>query len=129
MEQVQAQIWKDMGIYDLIMLSKTGLAYCPLMLVASQYFWDITHFTFHLPCGMVTPTLFDIAVITGLRPTSDYLDPEDLSEDPIGFSAMNPTYTVFINHFHDKLSTTFSEGDKTLRRGVNIFLFFFFLKA
>ena len=102
MEQAQDQIWKYMGIYALIMLSKTGLAYCPLMLVASQYFWDITHFTFHLPCGMVTPTLFNIAAITGLRPTGDYFDPEDLSEVPIGFSATKPPYTVFINHCHDK---------------------------
>ena len=58
---------------------------------------------------MVTPTLFDIASITGLRPTGDYFDPEDLSEDAIGFSATKPTYTVFINHFHDKSSNTVSE--------------------
>ena len=74
MEKVQASVWKEMGIYDLVMLSKTGLPYCPLMLVSSLYFWDSAHFTFHLPCGMMTPTLFDIAVITGLRPTGDYFE-------------------------------------------------------
>ena len=102
MEAAQSQIWEDMGIYDLVMLSKTGLAYCPLMLVSSLYFWDNTHYTFHLPCGMVTPTLFDIAAIIGLRPTGYYFDPDDMSEDTIGFSATKPTYTTFINHFHDK---------------------------
>ena len=30
MERVQASVWKEMGIYDLVMLSKTGLPYCPL---------------------------------------------------------------------------------------------------
>ena len=102
MEECQASIWKGMGIYDLVMLSKTGLNYCPDMLVASLLFWDYTHYTFHLPCGMVTPTLFDVAAITGLRPTGDYFDPEEMSEDQIGFSATKPTYTTYTNHYHDK---------------------------
>ena len=42
MEKVQTPIWKEMGIYDMVMLSKTGLSYCPLMLVSSLYFWDNT---------------------------------------------------------------------------------------
>ena len=58
---------------------------------------------------MVTPTLFDIAAITGLRPTGDYFDPEDMAEDTIGFSATKPTYTTFINHFHDKSNNIVSE--------------------
>ena len=58
---------------------------------------------------MMTPTLFNIAAITGLRPTGDYFDPEDLYEDVIGFAATKPTYTTFINHFHDKSSSTVSE--------------------
>ena len=55
------------------------------------------------------PTLFNIAAITSLRPTGDYFDLEDLSEDVIGFAATKPTYTTFINHFHDKVSSTVSE--------------------
>ena len=70
-----------------------------------MYFWDNTHFTFHLPCGMVTPTLFDIAAITGLRPTGDYFDPEDLSEDTIGFSATKPKYTYSSTTFMTSLAT------------------------
>lgn len=68
-EKAKAQTWKDMGIYDLIMLSKVGLEYSPSLLVYSLYFWDNTHYTFHLPCGMVTSTLFEVAAITGLKPT------------------------------------------------------------
>ncbi|QHO58564.1 uncharacterized protein DS421_3g91690 [Arachis hypogaea] len=30
------------------------------------YFWDETSHTFHTPYGMITPTLLDVAVITGL---------------------------------------------------------------
>lgn len=60
-EKVKAQAWKDIGIYDLIMLSKLNLNYNTPMLISSLYFWDSTYYTFHLPCGMATPTLFDMA--------------------------------------------------------------------
>ena len=33
MEKAQTPVWKEMGIYDLVILSKTRLSYCPLMLV------------------------------------------------------------------------------------------------
>src|SRR3954464_5942879 len=65
-EKHKAYFWQQLGIYDLIQLSKTGLEYNQTMLVASVYFWDASHNTFHLPCGMITPTLFNIAAITGL---------------------------------------------------------------
>lgn len=42
-EKAKAQTWKDMGIYDLIMLSKVGLEYNSSLLVSSLYFWDNTH--------------------------------------------------------------------------------------
>ena len=48
MEKSQASIWKDLGIFDLVMLSKTGLNYSPEMLIASLLFWDYTHFLFEL---------------------------------------------------------------------------------
>lgn len=57
-EKKKSQFWKDMGIFVLIELSKIGPAYCQNMLLASMYFWDNTHKTFHFPCGMMTPMLF-----------------------------------------------------------------------
>ena len=68
-EKAKSKTWKNLGIFDLIHLSKFGSEYCQLMITASLYFWDSTYNTFHLPCGMLTPTLFDVAAITGLRPT------------------------------------------------------------
>lgn len=56
-EKAKSQTWKGMGIYDLIMLSKVRLEYSSSLLVSSLYFWDNTHYTFHLPYGMVIPTL------------------------------------------------------------------------
>ena len=74
-EQKKYQLWKDMGIFDLIQLSKVRTSYCQHMLMASLYSWDNTFNIFHLPCGMITPTLFDMAAITGLRPTGEAFDP------------------------------------------------------
>lgn len=95
-----------MGIYDLIMLSKLGLEYSPSMLVSSLYFWDNTHYTFHLPCGMTTPALLDLAAIIMLKPTGHTYDPDIDSEDTIAFSTSRAAYSTHITHYHDKDTDT-----------------------
>ena len=69
------------------------------MLTTSLYFWDSTYNTFHLPCGMLTPTLFDVAAITGLRPTGETFDPTLDADDSINFSNASPTYNNYIDHY------------------------------
>lgn len=101
-EKVKAQAWKDIGIYDLIMLSKLNLDYNTPMLISSSYFWDSTHYTFHLPCGMATPTLFDMAAIIGLEPTGHTYDPDIDSMDTIAFSTTRAAYSTHITYYHDK---------------------------
>lgn len=95
-----------MGIYDLIMLSKIGLKYSSSMLVYSLYFWDNTHYTFHLQCGMIKPTLFDLAAITGLKPIGHTNDPDIDSKDTIAFSTSRVAYSTHIAHYHDKDTET-----------------------
>src|SRR4051812_306229 len=72
------------------------------MLVASVYFWDASHNTFHLPCGMVTPTLFDVAAIIGIRPTGETFDPNFMDTDTIQFNEATVTYTAFIQQYHNE---------------------------
>ncbi|XP_050874941.1 uncharacterized protein LOC127078535 [Lathyrus oleraceus] len=91
-----------MGIFDLLQLSKVGPSYCQSMLVSSLYFWDSTHHTFHLPCGMMTPTLFDISAITGLKHMGETYDPYFLSKDNIGFDTSRAAFTMHIAYYHDK---------------------------
>lgn len=67
--------WKSAGIFDAIQISRYAHYINPCMLLASMYFWEGSTNTFQLPCGMLTPTLFDIAVITGLSPLGDTFDP------------------------------------------------------
>lgn len=63
--------WKKLGIFDLIQLSRVHLKYNPAMLLVVTCFWESTTKTFHLPCGMLTPSLFDPATIAGLQPTGE----------------------------------------------------------
>lgn len=98
-----------MGIYDLIMLSKVGLDYSSTLLVSSLYFWDNNHYTFHLPCGMVALTLFDITVITWLKPTGSTYDLDVESDDPIAFSTSRAAYSTYTTHYHDKDTDTVSD--------------------
>ncbi|XP_058768267.1 uncharacterized protein LOC131641989 [Vicia villosa] len=108
-EKQKASFWQELGIYDLIQLSKTGLEYNQTMLVASVHFWDASHNTFHLPCGMITPTLFDVAAITGLRATGETFDPNVLDVDTINFNEATVTYTAFIQQYHDQANATVSD--------------------
>ena len=108
-EKIKGDFWKEIGIFDLIQLSRVGPNICPNMLLASLYFWDSTYNTFHLPCGMVTPTLFDAAAIVGLRPNGIDFDPTNLNEDSIAFDASFAPYSLFMSHYHDKDTTEVSD--------------------
>ncbi|XP_058732451.1 uncharacterized protein LOC131603986 [Vicia villosa] len=110
-EKKKESDWKSLGIYDLIQLSKTGLTYNQPMLVAAVHFWDASHNTFHLPCGMVTPTLFDVAAITGLRPTGEDFDPTEMDDDTIGFNNSTVTYTAFIQRHHVTANEEVSDNE------------------
>jgi hypothetical protein len=68
-EKQYATFWKESGIFDLIQLSREGPKYNAEMLIAALHFWENSTNTFHFKAGMMTPTLFDVAAITGLRPT------------------------------------------------------------
>lgn len=65
------------------------------MLVVSLYFWDAYHNIFHLPCGMVTPTLFNVAAITGIRPIGEDFDPNYMDVYNIKFGESKAIYILF----------------------------------
>ncbi|XP_050885349.1 uncharacterized protein LOC127090291 [Lathyrus oleraceus] len=108
-EKIKGDFWKEVGIFDLIQLSRAGPNICPNMLLTSLYFWDSTYNTFHLPCGMVTPTLFDAVAIVGLRPNGIDFNPTNLNEDTIAFDTSFAPYSLFMSHYHDKDTTEVSD--------------------
>lgn len=54
---------------------RNGPKYNPNMLISALYFWEHSTNTFHLHYEMITPTLYDVATITDLRPTRDTFNP------------------------------------------------------
>ena len=102
-ESKKSQQWEKLGIYNLIKLSKPGFTYSHPLLFASLYFWDSTYNTFHLPGGMITPTFFDIAAITGLSPVGEiYIPDNEEHSNIIDFDVKLASFSKFISHYHTK---------------------------
>ncbi|GAU46448.1 hypothetical protein TSUD_402150 [Trifolium subterraneum] len=88
-------LWKDFGLFDFIQLSRIGLKYQQEMIIAALHFFESSTITFQFECGMMTPTLFDIAAITGLPPTGDTYDPT-LADSKIELKINAKSYTKYI---------------------------------
>lgn len=102
----QAQ-WKKIGIFDLIQLSRTAHRVNPSLLLASLQFWEASTNTFQLPLGMLTPTLFDVAAITGLSPIGDTFDPT--AELRRSFDFSRPGFQNYMEDHFDKESDDVSD--------------------
>lgn len=64
------------------------------MIMSALYFWESSTNTFQLPCGMITPTFFDVVAIIDLQPTGDTFEPTiknqtkpNFTFDHVGFNA------------------------------------------
>ncbi|KAK2416159.1 serine/threonine-protein phosphatase 7 long form protein [Trifolium repens] len=99
-EKQYANFWKESGIFDLIQLSREGPKYNAEMLKAALHFWENSTNTFHFMAGMMTPTLFDVAAITGLRPTGPTFDPKYTTVNH-HFDFKVLSFSGFLKTFHD----------------------------
>ncbi|KAK2446307.1 serine/threonine-protein phosphatase 7 long form protein [Trifolium repens] len=99
-EKQYATFWKESGIFDLIQLSREGPRYNAEMLIAALHFWESSTNTFHFKAGMMTPTLFDVAAITGLRPTGPTFDPKYTTVNH-HFDFKILSFSGFLKTFHD----------------------------
>ncbi|KAK2402644.1 hypothetical protein QL285_052145 [Trifolium repens] len=87
--------WENYGIYPLIQFSRTGPKYKPELLIAALHFYEKSTNTFQFKCGMVTPTLLDVAAITCLRPNGDHFDPTKTG-DNIELNYRENTFSKYI---------------------------------
>jgi hypothetical protein len=76
-EGKKGQFWKDIGIFDLIQLSRQGPKYHNEMIIAALHFWNPSTSSLHLKCGTLTPTLLDVVGLIGLKPTGQTFDPDN----------------------------------------------------
>jgi hypothetical protein len=87
--------WKNYGIYPLIQFSRTDPKYKPELLIATLHFYEKSTNTFQFKCGMATPTLIDVAAITGLRPDGDHFDPTKIG-DKVELNYRENTFSKYI---------------------------------
>ncbi|GAU23874.1 hypothetical protein TSUD_369820 [Trifolium subterraneum] len=94
MEEDFGDYWKMYGIYDLIQFTRIGPQCQQEMLIAAMHFWEKSTNTFQFPFEMLTPTLLDVAALTGLRPNEETFDPMNTSEN-IKFDPNELPFTKF----------------------------------
>lgn len=96
------------------------------MLLAALHFWEGSTSTFKLCCGMLTPTLFDIASITSLRPTGEMFDLFYNTNNIIGFNSKRDSFTNFIiDHFDGAtLEVSCEENVSFLSLWISHFIFY-----
>lgn len=68
MERVKGETWRTADIYDTIQLSKFNIQCDRDLLYAALCFWSTSGNAFHFNFGMMSPTVFDISALTGIRP-------------------------------------------------------------
>ena len=93
----KAESWKKIGIFDLIQLTKRQMPYNMGLLTSSFFFWDVNTNSFHTRYGMISPTLYDMAFLTGLPPTGETYLPDMIPTVSIsGIDLSNKTYSAFV---------------------------------
>jgi len=69
------------------------------MIIAALHFWNPSTCSLHLKCGMLTPTLLDVAGLIGLKPVGQTFDPDNHVSE-LSFDFTRPAYGNFILDHH-----------------------------
>lgn len=72
------------------------------MLIDSIYFLESSTNTLHLPCRMVTPTLFYVDAITGFQPTMETFNLILKHQTKPKFTFDHPSFSHYIKDHHGK---------------------------
>ncbi|GAU38048.1 hypothetical protein TSUD_146060 [Trifolium subterraneum] len=98
-EAKQGRFWRRHNLFD-FQLSRERPNFYTGMLIAALHFWERSTCTFHFKMGMMTPTLFDIAIIIGLWPIGLTFNPKYDSPE-FSSNYENKTFSNFISNHHD----------------------------
>lgn len=109
-EKEKGPFWREMGIFDLIQLSRQGTKYHNELIIAALHFRNPSNNSLHLKCRMLTPTLLDVAGLTGLKSIDQTFDP-DMHSSKLSFDFARPAYGNFIIDHHDTSSTEVSDQE------------------
>jgi len=103
----ETKFLRNLGIFILMQISKTGLEYDENLILDAMHFWEGSTNTMKLKYGMLTSILFDVAAIIGLPSTGETYDPN--RESKIQFKLGTIAYGAFIHEYSDKNTTEVSD--------------------
>ncbi|KAI8536020.1 hypothetical protein RHMOL_Rhmol10G0222700 [Rhododendron molle] len=123
MMEAKGDLWRQIGIRDAILLSRSLIDMDKNLFLAASQFWSVTTNSFHFKVGLMGRTLQDLAFLTGLRPhglEANYF----LSQKTPYFEYKEPlSFTPFINHYAQKGPVEDSEHVAFLLYWLNKFIF------
>ena len=93
--------WKTLGINKAIRTSKYEMPINPSLLTSILCFWSPTTNTFSFPEGFMTPTMFDVFALLGLRPMGALAHPlmaVGIGPDDDVLNGVPLSYNEFIKH-------------------------------
>lgn len=67
MASAKEELWKSIGIYDAIMITKNFISVDKPLFYATAQFWSVTTNRFDFRAGMMAPTIQDICFLTGFH--------------------------------------------------------------
>ncbi|XP_020080654.1 uncharacterized protein LOC109704314 [Ananas comosus] len=116
-EAAFGDFWQEVGIYEAIQLSRHSPIVDNLLLAAALCFWSPASNVFLFKRGPFTPTLFDVAAITGLRPhgvsISMSYNPDGVSEFEDRLDLNDLAYSKFIRKFAGEFPAPVTKNEHT----------------
>ncbi|XP_058185682.1 uncharacterized protein LOC131302908 [Rhododendron vialii] len=123
MLEAKGDLWKQIGIRDAILLSRSLIDMDKNLFLAASQFWLVTTNSFHFKVGLMSPILQDLAFLTGLHPhgtEANYF----LSQKTPYFEYKEPlSLAPFINHYAKKGPVENNEHVAFLLYWLNKFIF------
>ncbi|GKV39518.1 hypothetical protein SLEP1_g47276 [Rubroshorea leprosula] len=100
------QIWRDVGLFEFIQLTKCRFTMDKMALGAALLFWSGSFNCFHFPCGAMSVSLFDVSSLTGLPCTGEEISALLTVPPGVEYNVeLKPSYPAFVKSAYDKSPT------------------------
>ncbi|GKV15287.1 hypothetical protein SLEP1_g26085 [Rubroshorea leprosula] len=97
------QIWRDVGLFEFIQLTKCRCNMDKPVLGSALLFWFGSFNCFHFPCGAMSVSLFDVSSLTGLPCTGEEILALLTLPPGVEYNAeLKPSYPAFVRFAYDK---------------------------
>ncbi|GKV20229.1 hypothetical protein SLEP1_g30387 [Rubroshorea leprosula] len=103
LELAFGQIWKDVGLFEFIQLSKCKFTMDKPIMGSALLFWSGSFNCFRFPCGAMSVSLFDISSLTGLPCIGEEISALLTLPPGVEYNTdLKPSYPAFVRSAYDK---------------------------